>query len=510
MFSEKRKSRLLRKSCALFVSACLILCDSFGYASTNSLQTPDLRQQTQAGFLIPAEFGTVEESAAGNSGKTVFYLQDAHDSLEAQENIAKMIDHLVSAAGVKTVFEEGYTGPVPTDEYFGQIENPDTKEKASYFLMDRLRLGGAEYSHINRQLDWKLIGADDLELHLENIEAYRKTASRKASVLPELNAIREDLQTLINRDFPPDVREWLKTHRLFTAGKMELTDYLGRALPLWKAGVALDGKDFAASYPQLALLEAAAQPGTQDGAAAAKRLGEIDPKRLFSEMENAEEAFAAAQLKDEKTKTLFHCVRMIGLLERLFDFKLTSSEYAAVREEIRSFDTRRVAGLLSGYTGSPVFLTRRREILAREAVRFYEIARKRDEKIGQQLDAFVRDPEEKTAVIVFGGFHKDGLKTLLRERGLAYEIITPKISGPSERHQQYYKQLMAAGRLPFETKRGGEDAARLSVPQTVAKAASNERMWTVPEDAALLPAIVQSIEAHPGLDRASLDRKSVV
>ena len=57
------------------------------------------------------------------------YIQDVHDSLEAQENIAKLINYLVEQYGVKTVYEEGYEGPVPTDEYFGFIKDAKIKEK---------------------------------------------------------------------------------------------------------------------------------------------------------------------------------------------------------------------------------------------------------------------------------------------------------------------------------------------------------------------------------------------
>jgi hypothetical protein len=87
------------------------------------------------------------------SAKTIFFIQDAHDSLEAQENMAKIINHLVDAYDVKTVFEEGYEGEIPTDEYFGFIESAEDKQMVSYFLMDKLRLGGAEYAHVNRTME---------------------------------------------------------------------------------------------------------------------------------------------------------------------------------------------------------------------------------------------------------------------------------------------------------------------------------------------------------------------
>ena len=62
-----------------------------GQADHELDQTPQIAAHE---LTIPSEFGTIEESYQGTNGKTIIYIQDAHDSLDAQENIAKMIDHL--------------------------------------------------------------------------------------------------------------------------------------------------------------------------------------------------------------------------------------------------------------------------------------------------------------------------------------------------------------------------------------------------------------------------------
>ena len=79
-------------------------------------------------------------------------MQDAHDSIEAQLNIAGIIKHAVAHYGVKTVFEEGYEGVVPTEDYYGDLKGADEREKVSYYLLDQMRIGGAEYAHINSGL----------------------------------------------------------------------------------------------------------------------------------------------------------------------------------------------------------------------------------------------------------------------------------------------------------------------------------------------------------------------
>ena len=153
----KRRFLSFRKAISIFLSISFLCPNGAGYAGQNP---SSLRGSVPANVAsasggeaisIPEEYGKIEESFPGTSGKTIIYIQDAHDSLEAQENIAKTIQYLVDRYGVKTVYEEGYEGPVPTDEYFDFIKNSAVKEKVSYFLMDQLRLGGAEYAHINRK-----------------------------------------------------------------------------------------------------------------------------------------------------------------------------------------------------------------------------------------------------------------------------------------------------------------------------------------------------------------------
>jgi len=188
---DVKYGRFERQATAVLVIVAFALFDVSRYATqAYASPSPKIIESTPAPFSIPKELGTVDEIYRGEWGagnrerrnesvsrspsgrydssprgvpvarhdRMVVYIQDAHDSLEAQENIAKIIQHLVVTQGVKTVFEEGYEGQVPTDKFFGFIKDPTIRQKVSYFLLDKLRIGGAEYAHINRhsRLDHRL------------------------------------------------------------------------------------------------------------------------------------------------------------------------------------------------------------------------------------------------------------------------------------------------------------------------------------------------------------------
>ena len=175
-----------RRLTALFLCLSLLPIQG-GYAESRLYAESPAAAQTGAGIpplpaiSIPKEMGVVEEYHQGENGKTMIYIQDAHDSLEAQENIAKIITHLVKNSGVKTVLEEGYEGPVPSDAFFSVFKDPQAKEKVAYFLMDKLRLGGAEYAHVNRTQDFDLIGIDSIALHKKKYRLVSKVHRGKSA-----------------------------------------------------------------------------------------------------------------------------------------------------------------------------------------------------------------------------------------------------------------------------------------------------------------------------------------
>ena len=189
-----------KKAVALLLCFCLL-------TPGVSLAIPDLSAINAILPELSNRVGCIKETWQGPVGKTVYLIRDAHDSVAAQKNIAKVIRNLVQVRGVKTVFEEGYEGAVPTDLFFQDIQDPVAREKVSRQLLEELRIGGAEYAHINRGLwmmnsgsksktntaetilpastthdslstihDFKLIGADSLRGHLQNILDYRRAA----------------------------------------------------------------------------------------------------------------------------------------------------------------------------------------------------------------------------------------------------------------------------------------------------------------------------------------------
>ncbi|MBI2167792.1 MAG: DEAD/DEAH box helicase [Candidatus Omnitrophica bacterium] len=398
---------------------------------------------------IPRRFGEIDEFRPGRSGKTLIFIQDAHDSLEAQENIGKLVTHLVEREGVKTVYEEGYEGPVPTDPYFGFIRNPGLKRKVSFFLMDKLRIGGAEYAHINRKKDFRLIGADSLAWHKENLRWFRRMSARRKETERDLETLGSGIRRLEDRFFPRPLKEWIKLKERFTKNELSFAEYLKRLGAFTPSS---------GDYPAIERVLRASE-----GPAFVEKLKALRPKQLLEEMEAMENDFAARVLSGEREKELFQYHQSLSLLKRLAELKITREEYGAVRGTLKDFRTEALARFLAKNLKEPVVLSKGWERNLKNALRFYETALERDDAVSVRLEEFLKDPLEKRAALVFGGFHKEKILEIARQKEISCFVVTPRMTEPSLKHQRYYEQLMSGFRYPFERPGNLHLAAR---PQT--------------------------------------------
>ena len=451
---------LCRKLPAIFLSLSLTLCHSPSYAASSSPVIARTAKPSEA-ISIPSDLGKLEESFQGSSGKTIIYIQDAHDSLEAQENIAKTIQYFVEHYGVRTVFEEGYEGPVPTDKYFRTIQDSKIREKVAYFLMDKLRLGGAEYAHITRTKDFKLIGADSLKLHKKNIERYQESARHRKETEKDLAVMDAAIRKLAQQYFSKDLKEWMGIKERFDRQEIELLDYLKRTISLAvrhcegtqcpkqspgsEIASALPGlppRNDMVNYPAISLLLASEK---SNGPALLKKVKAVDTKILFGEINRLEDSYAKAHLKEARDREIFRYYKLIQLLKRLNAIEVTEEEYEAVKESLKEMDTTKIAQFLVAQSHKSVVLSKTWEVHIQSAVEFYEVARERDSSIRRRFEEYSKSGSKEPVVLVYGGFHKGSIRELLNERGLSYKIVMPKITSFSAKHQEYYKQLMQMG-----------------------------------------------------------------
>ena len=462
---------------AFFLSVCLLIQPALHAADSEFLSSPRNRESAanvppvNDPFDLPPYLGTIAESFQGSSDKTVLYIEDAHASLEAQENISKIINYLVEHHGVKTVFEEGCEGRVLTDDYFGFIKDAAIKKEVSYFLLEKLRIGGAEYAHINRKADFELLGADNLKFHKENIAAYRKNARFKKRILQELEAMNSEVKILANRYFPKEMKEQMKLKDRFESSEVPPVDYLKRMIGM------------------------AQGEGGQISSIVRQILGG-NPKEFFNTLNILENKIANQYLTSDRDAKIFQYHKQLSILKRLIEIKLTSDEYETVLPIVKDMRTQDVANFIAREGKKSIVLSSRWERHLNHAVRFYELAHKRDEAVEKALKEYLEPASSRSdarndgrgpAVLVFGGFHRNSIRSILKRNGYSFVIMTPKMSAPDPLRQSYYKQLMAAGHHAFEAPFYGTNST------------SPEHGYSWPGARAEIQSIYEEVLASPGL-----------
>jgi|GEM_PF-5230479 len=385
-------------------------------------------------FKIPRSLGTIQESFQGSSGRTILFIQDAHDSLEAQEHIASMLTFAVRFYGVKTVLEEGFEGPVELKKNFALIRDTRLRKKLAYFFMDQLKLGGAEFAYINRTQEFKLIGADSERLHRDNIRAYQQARLYREQVDNQLYAIEWELAQLANRVFSDPMNEWLKNRERFESSSLDLIDYLRRT------NIAA-GDSLKTRYPGIAQILLASADSES-----AKRmdLSGLDAV-LLKEIDSLDREFSKIWLNSEKEKKLFKFIRSIRYFKKINEMRLPGSDVESALKALEDFSTDEAVSFIADESGRAVILEKKWETDIKAAVKFYEIAAARELFAESAIQDFLTKSNEPVAALVYGGFHKEGLRNMMRKLGVSYHIIAPVMCGHDRLRERAYEELMVSG-----------------------------------------------------------------
>lgn len=381
--------------------------------------------------FFPPAIASIESSFRGNSGKKIFFIQDAHDSLEAQENIASLIDHLVEEEGVSLVMEEGYEGPLNTDFVFSRFSDPGKRQKLSHFLLDQLQLSAAEYAHINRKKDFRLTGVDSMRLYRKTLAAYAEAGRFQTEIDRELEWLEKYLDRSANQKLPSSVRKWLKLSRRFEDGTLDPAAYMQRLRRI--AGEPDERLDVLSRT--LEILDGRETDGHPFDAS--------ETPKLFDQLRRYETLFLEQNLDDPETLKLALWLRTIPAIHRLAALRTPYGEFKRTIATMKYLSTGEIADWLSAREKRPILLARRWEKLIQEAASFYELAAARETALAEKLDLFLKKRTDTQAVLVYGGFHKEAILEILREKQISYDLILPTISHPDPVHEERYRRLMA-------------------------------------------------------------------
>lgn len=180
----------------------------------------------------------------------------------------------------------------------------------------------------------------------------------------------------------------------------------------------------------------------------------IDPIGIFDEIDALTEDIVSRVAENNEQKTLYNLDKNLRILKGMLNVSLLRKEFDHYIQNKDKFDVRYFLAFFE--KTCPLYelnyqIDDRIENLnsyVRNMEEFYAYATKRDAAFVNNIERKLNKEKTDLAILVTGGFHKDNLHSLFKDKGYSYVEIMPKIDGIMK-NSPYFK-LLSGGVSPIE------------------------------------------------------------
>ncbi|MDD5226055.1 MAG: hypothetical protein PHV97_02590, partial [Candidatus Omnitrophica bacterium] len=426
------------------------------------------------------ELGEKSELKTPNSTlRTVILIQDAHAVIDAQENIRKILGVLSTQYGVRLTALEGAKGRLEPI-LLKTFPDPAVKRKILAGYEDRAELSGPEIAAVMQDGAGEFRGMEDWALYEENYFAYLRAQEKKPALLKQWNAFKQTLDGERAKVYDPKLNEFEEIRENFLTERASLLDllvYLSNFKNLLKTasgyqelpgliasiGYEKSGKQDALAplVRQIAdefktkylrglgvktemnfynryqafmtgqitagqMLQYLVQVGSEHGKTVkltpalkkllghAELLSEIKGSRIYDELQRFLPEVESSLIKTPAQREIADKYQKLFLLKEMIALELTHEMLAKYQKKPDAY-----LSLMPAPSFAKDFAP---------ALEFYKAALERDQAFMGKIDAMMKESKQTSVAVVAGGFHTSGLERILKEKGVAYAVVTPKIA----------------------------------------------------------------------------------
>ncbi|MFC1808734.1 hypothetical protein ACFL3D_01245 [Candidatus Omnitrophota bacterium] len=206
-------NRVVKITALLMVAIFMVTSNSF--ARSPKVYTVKLPQQSC----------NVKERWKGESNKTVIHIQDAHSNVDAQKNIANIIESLVEENEIEVVGVEGAAQKIDLDE-LRAFPSDKAKEVVTNVYVEDGILSGAEKSLITAPHNFHLIGIENKDLFRKNYRAFYGTQLKREDIISQIEEIENILNDLKTPIYNLELMTFDNVVTLWEEGKSDLVTFL--------------------------------------------------------------------------------------------------------------------------------------------------------------------------------------------------------------------------------------------------------------------------------------------
>ncbi len=462
---NSRRIFVFQRSISFFVLTAFIFTNHLslhGYASTILPANVETRQFPKSvnSIQIPEQIGKIQEFYQGQGEKAVVLVQDAHAIPEAQRNIQKIIGYFQKQYGLNLIALEGASKELdpqifrsfPDKEILTQVFN-------NYF--DNGELTGSAAAAIFNDGASFYHGVENWPLYEEGLSFYLKALEKQEAASRKIEGFKEELQKQKVSVYSKKLLEFDGVLAAFRANHGNLIDLLKR---LAETKAPEKGTQLAGLIEEINRAEKA--PEVDQRPAALKALAkqkEIEGTQLFKDLENYIQGVKDILFKNDQEKRLDQQSRELELLEKLTRLELGYEDWAALKNLLTVHRVIASEAKQSRLGIASVAALPRNDEDGGERLQnllkagdqkymplvlkdlqyhlgFYRNAGKRDEVLFENLTSLMKEKKSNASLLVAGGFHTEGITQRLKEQGISYVLLTPKINSIPE--NSHYREHM--------------------------------------------------------------------
>lgn len=180
----------------------------------------------------------------------------------------------------------------------------------------------------------------------------------------------------------------------------------------------------------------------------------IDNSSLFRELKDLQEDIKESLYTDDDQRKLNRLSKDIGIITDLVDISLSKDESGYLLEnsnklnssEFTNFIQRQASRYALAYSPNPN-VSVIDEILP-TLEKFYQVAHKREDALLENTLNKMDEKGYRISVLISGGFHTEGLTQRLKDRGISYIVVAPRITDLDA--ETPYLEILSGGEIKPE------------------------------------------------------------
>lgn len=375
-----------------------------------------------------------------HSNKTVILIEDAHASLEAQENIAHIINYAVTEEQLPMVSVEGGVGPLDLGQ-FRSFPVHEARNTVAYDYMKKGVFSGSEFGSITSEKPFHFFGAEDKDLLLDNVNTYAAVIEEGQVLAHAITAMEERVQELISYMYSPEQQDFADLCRSYRSGA---TSYATIFSEFYQYADRYLGEGLMA-YPKLYQFREKLVANSDTS---------LDMTGILKEMDSVMYLIAEAMARTAETRTIGRWQKDLGTLKNVYSVTAANSDLACLRADSKRYDLvaiiQGINQLSNAYNLTPLSLPKKgadyKQLLWR-IMDFYAQAEKRNDSLVENTIREMVNTHASESILLAGGYHTEGITKRLRNEGISYVVVTPTISDTGK--MLPYQEKMTGNLFPF-------------------------------------------------------------